>query len=59
MSARYFICEECGYELPESSVCCCDDRDGSILNGYCKSCCGPHSKIWDGKSVAGGTFERC
>lgn len=57
--AHRFECEGCGYELPESEVCCCDYRgDGSIEDGRCKACCGPHSLIWDGKAVAGGRFER-
>ncbi len=57
---RIVMCESCGYELPLSEFCCYDGpaSDGSITEAYCKQCCGPHSRIWDGKAVGGGTFER-
>ena len=55
-------CVQCGSEFTSDNLCCCDDgtfEDGSHEYGRCKSCCGGHSRIWDGKVVAGGTFERC
>lgn len=63
-NTRWFECTDCGYELPESELCCGDyDDDGSIQYGSCKACCSAamnHAgRIYDGKSVAGGTFERC
>jgi len=55
-------CVQCSSEFTEDNPCCCDFglfEDGSHTDGRCKTCCGPHSNIWDGKTVAGGTFERC
>jgi len=57
---RWFLCVDCGYEMPESDLCCGDyDADG-VVDGHCIACCAHHHKgqIWDDKSVAGGTFQR-
>jgi hypothetical protein len=61
-------CDGCGqqpdYDIAECGGCgemtpvCCDTSDGP----YCSVCCPrrPHKcEIWAGKSVAGGTYERC
>jgi hypothetical protein len=58
---RWFLCEDCGHDHPESTLCCGDyDADGSIIDGHCVTCCKPNhrGRISDGKSVAGGTFQR-
>lgn len=64
-----------GAELAECGICgrnkpvCCDEgyytaEDGAVVHvgAVCVDCC-PSKKgrgrIWDGKSVAGGTYERC
>ena len=56
-------CGVCGYN---KQVCCdegyTDNEDGSTthVGAVCVDCC-THgtSGVWDGKSVAGGTYERC
>ncbi len=59
-------CGVCGRNKPV----CCDDgytenEDGTTthVGAVCVDCCNgrvPHKgAIWDGKSVAGGTYERC
>jgi hypothetical protein len=51
------VCVSCG----EWGLVCCDDGNdgaGRHEDPRCKKCCGPHSRIWAGKSVAGGTYER-
>lgn len=59
-------CIQCGESMPV----CCDDGQRPIsdavdcdvlehLDPYCRKCCPNfHPQIWDGKSIAGGTFER-
>ena len=62
-------CQQCKREFIDGVECCCDngcyldDTDTVVIghdNGYCTDCCGCKGKhgIHDGKSVAGGTFER-
>jgi len=60
-------------DLAECGVCgrnkrvCCDDgyaenEDGTTthVGAVCVDCCHGHrGSIWDGKSVAGGTYSRC
>lgn len=58
-------CGECGLDR----IVCCDSgyvdhADGTRTHSdpVCVSCCrGNHegTPVWDGKTVAGGTFERC
>ena len=56
-------CIKCGRNWADVRCCCslADNPDGSHAEGLCVDCCTPHnaSPIWDGKSVAGGTYERC
>lgn len=56
-------CVKCGKPFTAENPCCCDyalNEDGTHEDGVCRSCCGPHEgAIYDGKSVAGGTFTRC
>lgn len=59
-------CGACGRNKP---VCCDsgyseDPETGKLthVGAVCVDCCRPHHKggaIWHGKSVAGGTYERC
>lgn len=61
-------CVKCGEDKPV----CCDSGFKELEDGtyehddpYCAGCCPnnvngkPRPQIWDGKSVAGGTYERC
>lgn len=63
-------CGECGRNKPV----CCDAGYRELLDGtiehddcLCVDCCGLHGRmgsvgrvaVWDGKCVAGGTYERC
>ena len=59
-------CAECGVCGRNKPVCCDEgyeeNEDGTIthVGAVCCDCCGPHNgHVWDGKSVAGGTYERC
>jgi hypothetical protein len=56
---------ECGVCGRNKRVCCdegyTDNEDGTRthVGAVCVDCCGPHGNIvWDGKCVAGGTYER-
>ncbi len=59
-------CGACGRNRP---VCCdegySEDPETGVLThvgAVCVDCCQPHHKggsVWHGKSVAGGTYERC
>lgn len=59
-------CGACGRNKP---VCCdegySEDPETGIVThvgAVCVDCCRPHHKggsVWHGKSVAGGTYERC
>ncbi len=57
---------ECGVCGRNKRVCCddgyTDNEDGTVthVGAVCVDCCGGHRGAkWDGKSVAGGTYERC
>jgi hypothetical protein len=63
--AGTFSCCVCQSPFTEENPCCCDyahNLDGSHVDGICKRChADAHlpGRIYDGKSVAGGTFQRC
>jgi hypothetical protein len=57
-------CIQCGREC--TGEVCCDDKNVDTIFGpvsespVCKACCyHPINARWEGKSVAGGSFERC
>lgn len=58
---------ECGICGRNKPVCCdegySENEDGTLthVGAVCVDCCqSSHGRsVWEGKSVAGGTFERC
>jgi hypothetical protein len=58
------ICVQCGKDIKDEDVCCsyASYDDGTHDDPVCIEChrdVHPKSPIWEGKSVAGGTYERC